>query len=475
MSTKSINVGSSLVHSGSSNKRRPPPGPDVKLVSPFENGPPDEDCEPRRLLALYKLIEYLKVREESRQNDININPSIGRQQIAHSVTLDLLQSELVMLDDTLDRMTCNAYEDAVRGNFRILMRLDESCTYDVNKLKSTKEAALAQGAFLGCYLPMSPSIHLRPGKSAEYQYQRIPLSGVRNSLEPANGLDLAFTENFQENYGQYCITGLRRRSTFLAVSTYTSENKEELDRYVAGVAASFKTPKFSLGAAAKFEISHATSMSSIKEHHKINVVGIDTKHISLCLSTVDLQNAWESFIKYFKPTPYLALLTPYIDLKIPLPRPKASSIIPREFQEASDLVFALRLAAQAHSMTQARIATDKVISQSLSVCDIQSWLVLPPSQNAVSITRLRSIQTQLATIWHERLMLLTTWDSFNKTANEWGWFDWNKAGHTKAWRIGLCPDGVPQAIRSDITIHDHQWHPRSKGNGLPECDELLVR
>lgn len=122
----------------------------------------------------------------------------------------------------------------------------------------------------------------------QYSDQMTPLSEASSFLEQADSHDLAFSRTFQERYGQYCITGQRRRFIFFAVSTYSSENREDLDNYVAGVSAGITTPIYSLSASTKVEISDATSMSSIKEHHQIFVVGIDLSNMGPRLSTISL-------------------------------------------------------------------------------------------------------------------------------------------------------------------------------------------
>lgn len=101
-------------------------------------------------------------------------------------------------------------------------------------------------------------------------------------------------------------------------------------------------------------------------------------------------------------------MIPYIDLNFQLPRPTSTHIIPLDFQEASGLIFAFQLAAQALGMIQARTAITEVIDQTLSVCDVQSWSVLLPAQTAANINRLRNIQAQFASTWRERLELMDT-------------------------------------------------------------------
>ncbi|KAF5878642.1 uncharacterized protein Bfra_000809 [Botrytis fragariae] len=402
-----------------------------------------------RIGAGFDIQNFQTVRSPFRCLSSDANPE--RSRAGASISID---RQLIRDQESLQKYISSSTRVLASGLPVASMQLSLDC------LKSAKCDSNNATVILHATVTLPPDL---------YQDQMVPLPEASNFLEQATRGDETFGKTFQEKYGQYCITGQRRRSSFFAVSTYSSESKEDLDQYVAGVSASFKTPKFSFSATTKVEIGHTMTSKSIKERHQICLVGVDSENMSSRLSTIDLQAAWVDFLEYFKPTPYLALMTPYIDLNIPLPRPTTTHIIPRGFEAASELIFALQLTAQTHGMIKARAAVEEVVNQNLRVCDVQSWLVLPPAQTAASVARLQCVQVQLVTIWHDRLMLLNTWRSLNLTANDWGWFHWNKACHNKLWKIGLCPSDVPESIRSEITTHDQQWHIESKWNGLPEC------
>ncbi|KAF7948286.1 uncharacterized protein EAE97_003697 [Botrytis byssoidea] len=133
MSYGSNNVGGSLSRSNPPTERQFPRG--SESTSPFDNGEPDEDCEPRRRLALYHLGRYHQVRERSHLKDDEAtaykqetgldtpanSESLRRQRAEHNATSDLLQSELAMLRDALERTTSKARSNASRGDIGFLL------------------------------------------------------------------------------------------------------------------------------------------------------------------------------------------------------------------------------------------------------------------------------------------------------------------------------------------------------------------
>ncbi|KAF5878641.1 uncharacterized protein Bfra_000808 [Botrytis fragariae] len=133
MSHKFTDASSSLLHPDSSSRGHIPQGPETNSTSSFENEQPDEDCEPRRCIAKYYLMEYFKARESFvvNNNDGDLsetaldttasNERLRRQRTKDYVTLSHTQSNLDMLECTLDQMLPRAYKRAFNGSAGFLV------------------------------------------------------------------------------------------------------------------------------------------------------------------------------------------------------------------------------------------------------------------------------------------------------------------------------------------------------------------
>lgn len=71
-------------------------------------------------------------------------------------------------------------------------------------------------------------------------------------------------KTFMSRYGQYCITGRTRQSTFFAVSTYSADSKQELDQFSSTLSADFNGKTVSVEAASSFEMGSSSLCGSVK-------------------------------------------------------------------------------------------------------------------------------------------------------------------------------------------------------------------
>ncbi|KAH6860533.1 hypothetical protein B0T12DRAFT_499419 [Alternaria alternata] len=174
-------------------------------------------------------------------------------------------------------------------------------------------------------------------------------------------------------YGQYCITGRTRQSTFFAVSTYSADTKQELDRFASTLSVDFNGKAVSVEAASSFEMGSSNMSGSIRETHEVVVVGCSSRNLQHRLHTIDIQKAWVDFLEHYTPIPVLAHITHYANIDIRIKHPEGSLSITEDFRNAAELAQLLQVAARSNRLVGARALEISVQSTILKLADIHIY------------------------------------------------------------------------------------------------------
>jgi hypothetical protein len=118
-------------------------------------------------------------------------------------------------------------------------------------------------------------------------------------------------QKFTDSYGEYCITGYIRQSSFFAVCTYSSTNVEELDKFTSTLGASGSPDKSKIDAASDLVKGTKSHSPSIRESHKFNISGVEGEIGLSWLENATVTEAWQGFRFDYKPVPQIAILKHY--------------------------------------------------------------------------------------------------------------------------------------------------------------------
>ena len=174
-------------------------------------------------------------------------------------------------------------------------------------------------------------------------------------------------QKFIDSYGEYCVTGYVRQSSFFAVCTYSSTNVEELDKFTSTLGASASSDRSGIDAASDLVKDTKSHSSSIRESHKFNISGVEGEIGLSWLENATVKEAWQGFRFDYKPVPQVAILKHYSSvLPAEIPRPKTSREISWHINEAVWKCALLQMAARSKSAQQhATIVTLSTISERL--------------------------------------------------------------------------------------------------------------
>jgi hypothetical protein len=131
-------------------------------------------------------------------------------------------------------------------------------------------------------------------------------------------------QNFTECFGEYCIAGQIRQSSFFAVCTYSSPDAVELEKFTAVLSATKGKGSSGLNAATDLVKGTKLHASSIRESHKFCINGVEGEIGLSWLESATVADAWQGFRNDYKPVPQIALLKHY------------SSILPGEIKRPTD-------------------------------------------------------------------------------------------------------------------------------------------
>ncbi|GAB7327275.1 hypothetical protein MBLNU13_g11161t1 [Cladosporium sp. NU13] len=269
-----------------------------------------------------------------------------------------------------------------------------------------------------------------------------------------NELDLSDTgrklldsspEKFIECYGEYCIAGQIRQSSFFAVCTYSSPDAEELDKFTAalGVAKSGGTAGLDdTTDLVKGTKSHALS---IKESHRFCINGVEGEIGLSWLEHATVAEAWQGFRFDYKPVPQVALLKHYSSI-LPgeITRPKSHHEISWDMSEAVWKHALLNMAARSKAVTQsATLATLDKISDRLDA--------LSDSSNGSDSSEVKEILSKLDEVRDQlrkpvrpaikaELQALAANDQKRCVEDEWshGAGPWESCSED-VWQFGISP------------------------------------
>jgi hypothetical protein len=191
-----------------------------------------------------------------------------------------------------------------------------------------------------------------------------------------NELDLSDTgrklldnspKDFIECYGEYCIAGQIRQSSFFAVCTYSSSDAEELEKFTAVLEAPKTGGEAGLNATTDLVKGTKSHASSIKESHRFCINGVEGEIGLSWLEHANVAEAWQGFRFDYKPVPQVALLKHYSSI-LPgeIPRPSVHHDISWGLTEAVWKCALLHMAIRSKAVTQGTtLATIDQISDRL--------------------------------------------------------------------------------------------------------------
>ncbi|RYN78275.1 hypothetical protein AA0120_g11013 [Alternaria tenuissima] len=205
--------------------------------------------------------------------------------------------------------------------------------------------------------------------------------------------------SFKTRYGQYCITGRTRQSTFFAVSTYSADTKQELDRFASTLSVDFNGKAVSVEAASSFEMGSSNMSGSIRETHEVVVVGCSSRNLQHRLHTIDIQKAWVDFLEHYTPIPVLAHITHYANIDIRIKHPEGSLSITEDFRNAAELAQLLQVAARSNRLVGARALEISVQSTILKLADIHIYAEDDDKALQQCVATLKNVREDLRGVW----------------------------------------------------------------------------
>jgi hypothetical protein len=215
-------------------------------------------------------------------------------------------------------------------------------------------------------------------------------------------------QNFMDRYGQYCVTGYTRQSTFFAVSTYSADTKEQLDSFASGLSANFDGKKVAVQAASSFEMGSSKMSHNIRQTHEITVTGCRTESLEDRFHTVDLQRAWVDFLKFYSPIPYMAHVKHYSNLDVRLPHPQDLFSIPKTLRDAAQLAQLLTMSVQSNRLAGAQALAPALESAVSRLSDLQFWIEGCEDRLEQCLSDFNNIRETLMGVWHTRQALAGT-------------------------------------------------------------------
>jgi hypothetical protein len=210
---------------------------------------------------------------------------------------------------------------------------------------------------------------------------------------------------FKTRYGEYCITGRTRQSTFFAVSTYSADTKEELDQFASTLSADFNGKTVSVEAASSFEMGSSHISGSITETHEVVVVGCSSRDLQHRRHTIDIQKAWVDFLELYTPIPVLAHITHYANVDIRIPHPQGQLSMTEDFRNAAELAQLLQVAARSHRLAGARALEISVESTILKLADLHVYAEDSDKGLQQCVATLKNVREELTGVWDRRRKL----------------------------------------------------------------------
>jgi len=196
-------------------------------------------------------------------------------------------------------------------------------------------------------------------------------------------------QKFIDSYGEYCITGYIRQSSFFAVCTYSSTNAEELDKFTSMLGASGSSDKSGIDVASDLVKGTKSHSPSIRESHKFNISGVEGEVGLSWLENATVTEAWQGFRFDYKPVPQIAILKHYSSILAgEIPRPTRSHEVSWHINEAVWKCALLQMATRSKSAQQhATIVALSTISERLDV--------LCCSNNEATVVEVKEIISKL--------------------------------------------------------------------------------
>lgn len=160
-------------------------------------------------------------------------------------------------------------------------------------------------------------------------------------------------DDFLKHYGEYCITGQIRQSSFYAVCTYSSTETAQLDAFAAALGGTGTVNQTSFAAATQLMTSMKSHSSSVQETHRFHIAGVEGEGGLSWLENAKIPEAWEGFRAEYKPIPQVALVKHYSSI-LPgkIDRPVAGYEVPRDMAEALWKCALLQMAARSKATYQ---------------------------------------------------------------------------------------------------------------------------
>lgn len=118
-------------------------------------------------------------------------------------------------------------------------------------------------------------------------------------------------DKFTKSYGEYCVAGQIRESSFFALCTYSSTNTAELVTFTSKLNATGSTEKPGIDVATDLTKDTESHGSSIKESHRFHISGVEGEVGLSWLNNATVTEAWQGFRVDYKPVPQVALLKHY--------------------------------------------------------------------------------------------------------------------------------------------------------------------
>ncbi|KAF9739896.1 hypothetical protein PMIN06_006061 [Paraphaeosphaeria minitans] len=160
-------------------------------------------------------------------------------------------------------------------------------------------------------------------------------------------------DDFLKHYGEYCITGQIRQSSFYAVCTYSSSDAGQLDALATALGGTGTVNQTSFVAATQLMTSMESQSSSIQQTHRFLIAGVEGEGGLSWLENAKIPEAWEGFRSEYKPIPQVALVKHFSSI-FPgkIGRPVTGYEIPRDIGEALWQCALLQMAARSKATYQ---------------------------------------------------------------------------------------------------------------------------
>ncbi|KAF2445186.1 hypothetical protein P171DRAFT_473055 [Karstenula rhodostoma CBS 690.94] len=266
-------------------------------------------------------------------------------------------------------------------------------------------------------------------------------------------------DNFLKYYGEYCITGQIRQSSFYAVCSYSSTDTAQLDALAAALGGTGTVNKTSFAAATQLVTSIESHSSSVQETHRFHIAGVEGEGGLAWLENAKIPEAWKGFRAEYKPIPQVALVKHYSSI-LPgkIGRPVAGYEIPRDIAEALWQCALLQMAARSKATYQGTLI--------LKLDRIEERLsVLTCSNDDADLGEVRDILKTLDNI--QAQLRKPTWPAIKAEIdrmpvtpeNKWSHSElvWDSCGDD-LWEFGIS---LPRAVEVGIPSADIETHSKT--------------